>query len=139
MAIYVYWFLLALILFGLELMTGSFYLLIVAISMAIGGVFALFGVGFTGQLTLAALAGFVGIIWLKRFKAEYTTNETNQSLDVGQPVKILLWHDKMRARVFYRGAEWDAELENTNCGHNGVFYIKELRGSTLILTNKTPV
>ena len=45
MAIYVYWFLLALVLLGLELATGTFYLLMLSIAMAVGGVAALFGLG----------------------------------------------------------------------------------------------
>ena len=48
MAVYVYWFLLALVLLGLEMVTGTFYLLVVSIAMAIGGLAALLGVFVSG-------------------------------------------------------------------------------------------
>ncbi len=139
MAIYVYWFLLALILIGLEMATGTFYLLIVAIAMAIGGAADLLGFVFPAQLVLAALAGITGIILLLRWRSGHVSDNAKQSLDIGQPVKVLTWHDDGTARVFYRGAEWDAKLENKEDGHEGIFYIKDIRGSVLILTNRKTV
>jgi membrane protein implicated in regulation of membrane protease activity len=139
MALYIYWFLLALILVGLEMATGTFYLLIVAIAMAIGGAFALLGIAFSAQLALAALAGIAGIVLLRRWKGGHISNATILSLDTGQPVEVLIWRDDGTARVFYRGAEWNAELEAQDGGHDGVFYIKDMRGSVLILTNRKPI
>lgn len=136
MTLYVYWFLLALILVGLEIATGTFYLLIVAIAMAIGGISALFDIAFSTQLTLAGFAGVAGIVLLERWKSKHPSDTTNLNLDIGQPVKILIWKEDGTARVFYRGAEWDAELEAKDKRHEGIFYIKEIRGSLLILTNK---
>ena len=139
MALYIYWFLLALILVGLEMATGTFYLLIVALAMAIGGVFALLGMAFSAQLALAALAGIVGNILLRRWKKEHLSDAMNLNLDIGQPVEVLTWRDDGTARVFYRGAEWDAELEAKDSGHEGVFYIKGIKGSVLILINRKTI
>ena len=139
MTIYVYWFLLALILVGLEMATGTFYLLIVGIAMAIGGAADLLGLVFAAQLALAALAGITGIILLLRWKSAHVSEATSQSLDIGQPVKVLTWYDDEAARVFYRGAEWDAKLETKESGHEGIFYIKDIRGSVLVLTNRKTV
>lgn len=136
MAIYVYWFVLALILVGLEMATGTFYLLVVSIALAIGGVAALLGLGITAQFALASLAGVAGTVLLRRWKAGSVDNNASQSLDAGQPVKVLSWHDDGTARVFYRGAEWDAELESSDAGKDGAFYIKDIRGSVLVLTNR---
>jgi membrane protein implicated in regulation of membrane protease activity len=139
MAIYVYWFLLALVLVGLEMATGTFYLLVVSIAMAIGGAAAMLGLGITAQLALAALSGVAGIVLLRRWKGGSTATAASQSLDTGQPVKVLTWRDDGTARVFYRGAEWDAELEANDSGRDGVFYIKDIRGSVLILTHHKTV
>ena len=139
MALYIYWFLLALILVGLEMATGTFYLLIVAIAMAIGGSFALLGIAFSAQLALAALAGIAGIVLLRRWRGGHISDATTLSLDTGQPVKVLTWRDDGTARVFYRGTEWDAELDSKDGGHDGVFYIKDIRGSVLVLTNRKPI
>ncbi len=136
MAIYVYWFVLALILVGLEMATGTFYLLVVSIALAIGGVAALLGLGITAQFALASLAGVTGTVLLRRWKAGSVDNNASQSLDAGQLVKVLSWHDDGKARVFYRGAEWDAELESSDAGKDGAFYIKDIRGSVLVLTNR---
>lgn len=139
MALYVYWFLLALVLIGLEMATGTFYLLVVAIAMGLGGAAALLGMGLAAQLAVAALAGVVGIVLLRRWKGGSSTDAASESLDTGQPVKVLTWREDGTARVFYRGAEWDAELESVDSGHEGTLYIRAMRGSVLILTNHKPV
>lgn len=139
MALYIYWFLLALILVGLEMATGTFYLLIVAIAMAIGGTAALLGLTISAQLALAALAGIGGIILLRRWKDRQISGGPIQSLDIGQPVEILTWRNDGTARVFYRGTEWNGELDTQDSGHDGVFYIKDIKGSVLVLTKQKTV
>lgn len=135
MAMYIYWFLLALILLGLEMATGTFYLLMLAVAMAVGGLFAFFGFAFSIQLLTAALVGVAGIFVLFHLKGTHPENPTSQGLDIGQPVKILTLRTDGTARVFYRGAEWDAELNRASADPDAVFYIKEIRGSVLILTH----
>jgi len=136
MALYVYWFLLALVLIGLEMATGTFYLLVVAIAMGLGGAAALLGMGLAAQLAVAALAGVVGIVLLRRWKGGSSTDAASASLDTGRPVKVLTWREDGTARVLYRGAEWDAELEAADSGHEGTFYIKAMRGSVLVLEHR---
>jgi len=138
MSIYVYWFLLALVLLGVEMATGTFYLLVVSVAMAVGGVAALLGLGLPVQLALAALAGVLGIVILRRWRGGKAGDAASQSFDTGQPVRILSWHEDGTARVYYRGAEWDAEPESADVERDGKFYIKEIRGSVLVLTNRKP-
>jgi len=138
MALYVYWFLLALVLVGLEMATGTFYLLILSIVTAVGGVAALLGLGMPVQLALVALAGVVGIVLLRRWKGGRISNAESQNLDVGLPVKVLAWHDDGTARVFFRGAEWDAELDIPSSGRDGTFFVKAMRGSIIIMTSHKP-
>ncbi len=138
MEIYVYWFLLALVLIGIEMATGTFYLLVIAIALAVGGVMALLGLGLPAQFVVAALAGIIGIIILRKWEGISTSDASSQSLDVGQAVKVLTWRDDGTARVLYRGAEWDAELDTPTSGHEGTFYIKSMNGSILVLTHHKP-
>lgn len=138
MAIYVYWFLLALVLLGLEMATGTFYLLVISIAMAVGGAVALLGLALPAQLFAAALAGVVGIVLLRRSKDGGSGDAGSQSLDEGQPVKVLTWRDDGTARVFYRGAEWDAQLAAGEMDHDGQFIIKSIHGSILVLTKQKP-
>lgn len=135
MAIYIYWFLLALLLLGLELATGTFYLLVVSIALAVGGFAALLDASLTWQLILSALAMITGTFILRRWKSTRVHEDSGASLDIGQPVQVLKWHENGSARVFYRGAEWDAELESADTPHNGTFYIAAVHGSSLVLTH----
>jgi len=136
MEIYVYWFLLGLVLLGLEMVTGTFYLLVVAIAAAVGGVAALLGIGMAVELMLSALTGIIGIFILQRLKAAQTDDVSNSSFDVGQPVQVLKWNDNGLARVIYRGAEWDAELESTDTPRDATLYIASMHGSGLVLTHR---
>ncbi len=139
MALYVYWFVLALVLFGVEMVTGTFYLLVISIALAAGGTVALLGLGLPAQLVFAAMTGIIGIIILRRWKGGGTSDASSQSLDIGQPVGVLSWRDDGVARVHYRGSEWDAELDVPDAAHEGMFYIKAMRGSVLVLTHSKPV
>ena len=136
MEIYIYWFLLALVLIGLEMATGTFYLLMVAIAMAVGGLAALWGAGVTWQLTLSALMVIAGTIVLRRWKGSQVKEVASASLDIGQAVKVIKWNDNGSARVFYRGAEWDAEPESADTPHDETLYIAAVRGSGLVLAHR---
>ena len=138
MAPYVYWFLLALGLVMLELATGTFYILVLALALAIGGFAALLGLSQPTQLTISAMAGIVGTLILHRTRRAKSVNAPNQSLDIGQPVQSVNWHKDGGARAQYRGTEWNAEPEISDMPREGPFYIKALRGSTLILTHHKP-
>jgi membrane protein implicated in regulation of membrane protease activity len=133
---YIYWFMLALVLLGMEMVTGTFYLLIVAVAMAVGGLAAFLGMSLAWQLILGAVTGITGTIILRRWKSGHATEATNGSLDIGQPVRVIKWHDNGSARVFYRGAEWDAELESAETPRDGTLYIAAVRGSGLVLTHR---
>ncbi len=138
MAIYSYWFLLALVLLGLEMATGTFYLLVVSIAMAVAGLAALFSASMAWQLMLCALTVMAGTMILRRWRSAQTSEVAGASLDIGQPVEILTWLESGKARVLYRGAEWDAEPASADMPRDGTFYIKELRGSSLVLTHRKP-
>lgn len=138
MAPYVYWFLLALVLLALEMATGTFYMLVLSIALGIGGVVALLGLSLPLQLTFSAVTGIVGTVILRRAKFGRLETASSQGLDVGQPVQPLTWRDDGSLRVFYRGAEWDAEPESADITRDQPLYIKAMRGSTLILTHHKP-
>lgn len=135
MEIYVYWFLLALLLVGLEIATGTFYLLVIAVALAVGGAAAALGVSLEGQLVFSAVTGVAGIVMLRRWKRNQSINSPEVGLDIGLPVKVIKWNDNGTVRVFYRGAEWDAELESPDTPHEGMLYIKSVHGSGLVLTH----
>lgn len=137
MEYYIYWFVLGLIFLGVELATGTFYMLVLAIALGAGGVSALLGFIPELQYVIAAAVGLVGTLVLRRFRMTAQSRPSkDQSLDLGQPVKVLQWREDGSARVHYRGADWDAEPESADMPHDGLFYIREVRGNTLILTHE---
>jgi len=138
MEIYSYWFLLALLLLGLEMATGTFYLLMLSIAMVVGGLAAMLALSMIWQLSLCALAVILGAIILRRWKKGQVNEVAGASLDVGHPVQVLTWHENGSVRVLYRGAEWDAEPESADMPRDGTFYIKAVRGSSLVLTHIKP-
>ncbi len=131
---YIYWFVLALVMLGLEMATGTFYMLVLALALGAGGVAALLGVSVPWQLASSAVVGIIGTLLVSRMRSVGGRAAVNQSLDIGQYVKVITWREDGSARVFYRGAEWDAEPESADMARDGVFYIKAIRGSKLVLT-----
>jgi membrane protein implicated in regulation of membrane protease activity len=138
MASYIYWFMLALLLLGLEMATGTFYMLVLSLAVALGGVAALAGMELAMQLTLVGVAAVAGTVILRRTRSARPDAASNSSLDIGQPVQVVAWNADGTARVHYRGADWDAELESGDMPREGVLYIKATQGSKLILTQHKP-
>lgn len=135
---YIYWFVLALLLLGFEMVTGTFYLMVVAIGMSVGGFTAWLNASMTWQLSLCALTVLAGTFILRRWKNTQPVSNISavNNLDVGQPVKILKWNENGSARVVYRGAEWHAELASAETARDATLYIESVRGSCLILTHR---
>lgn len=138
------WFVLAGLAVGVELFTGTFYLLMIAIGLAAGGVAALLGGSLEWQLLAAAVIGVAAVGLLRRSRFGKLINKSkagrdpNVVLDVGRSLRVEQWSEldgAPRARVRYRGAEWDVELAPGNAAQRGRFIIQEVRGSRLIVTS----
>ena len=65
MAGYVWWFVIGFGLLVAELLTGTFYLLVIAVAMGMAGLAALLGAPFALQLVIAAAIGLGGSMWLR--------------------------------------------------------------------------
>jgi membrane protein implicated in regulation of membrane protease activity len=132
------WWIGSAVLVGAEMVTGTFYLLAIAIAFASGGVVAWMDFSPAAQLTVAAVMSAIAVIVLRRWKARRTGVRLPANLDVGHPVQVTAWQDDGTARVSYRGAQWDAELQNADTPRNPTLYIAEVRGSVLILSDRRP-
>lgn len=135
---YLVWFVAGIILLIAELVTGTFYLFMVAIGCAAGGLVALADAPLIVQVVLGAAVGFGAIVALRRSRWGRVNRrgEAGENpdvvLDIGQTVQVWAWQDGA-ARVSYRGAEWDAVPESPQAAATGVLVIKAVRGSTLVL------
>jgi membrane protein implicated in regulation of membrane protease activity len=135
------WFVLAGVLVGAELFTGTFYLLMIALGMAAGGVAALCGALVEWQLLAAAIIGIAAVLLLRRsrfgrLRKTDARHDPNVILDIGQTVEVAAWQEQGShhvARVPYRGALWDVELETGHRALPGIHVIREIRGSRLFV------
>jgi membrane protein implicated in regulation of membrane protease activity len=121
----------------LELFTGTFYLLMIAIGLATGALAALAGAGTPVETKVAGLVGLVGTGVVRgsnfgRPSRSDTARDPNVNLDIGQTVNVPQWQDGT-ARVMYRGAQWDVELAPGAHAAPGQYTIREVRGSRLIV------
>ncbi len=138
MTSYATWFVMALALLGVEIAIGTFYMLVLSLAFAVGGLAALAGFEPHVQMAIAAVAGVIGIVILNRVRKAHPARVPGVDIDVGQPVRVVVWNADGTARVQYRGAEWDAEPESPNTPHDTQLYIKATHGSKLILTQHKP-
>jgi membrane protein implicated in regulation of membrane protease activity len=122
----------------LELFSGTFYLLMIAIGLVAGAVAAFFGLGEVASLLVAAVVGVAATVVLRRSRygkqqqRVQAERDPNVNLDIGQTVNVPAWQDGA-ARVMYRGALWDVELAPGSNAAPGPYTIREVRGSRLIV------
>lgn len=145
MADWMVWTMLAGGLVILEMFIGTFYLLMIAIGMGSGALVALAGEPWALQLLTAALVGIVCTVVLRRSRwgrlpRSDAARDPNVNLDIGQTVEVGEWSADhgapRRARVMYRGAMWDVELEEGAPAVAGTFVIREVRGSRLVVSGR---
>lgn len=134
MALYYLWWIAAAILVGVEMMTGTFFLLIVALACVAGGLVAYIGFDASWQWGVAAVIEVIGtaavVLWKKKFA---TQPRLSNNLDVGQQVSVLEWRDNDTARVSYRGTQWDAVLDSPATPKREHMVIMGMRGAQLVL------
>lgn len=133
------WFSLAILLVIAEMTTGTFYLLMVALGLAAGGIAAMAGLTFPAQTALASLVSVIAILLLRRSRFGRNkqrggaVRNPDVNLDIGEEIVIAQWTADGRARASYRGAEWSVELSGTQPAVPGRYRIVELRGNTLLV------
>jgi membrane protein implicated in regulation of membrane protease activity len=139
MSDWIWWMVLAFGLLILELLTGTFYLLVIAAALAGGGLAGLAGASFELQLVVAAVMGFSGAVWLRRSRFGRLKTEADdlQNMDIGQVVRIDSWSAGNTARAQYRGAEWDVLLASGESAAPGEFVIQAVQGSRLVVARKS--
>src|ERR1700737_1055106 len=86
------WWIAAAALVAAELLTGTFYLLVVGIALAFGGAAAWFDASVPVQWLIAAALGVIGTVMLQRWKRDLALRTpAQQGLDIGQMVQAQSW------------------------------------------------
>jgi membrane protein implicated in regulation of membrane protease activity len=125
---------LALVLAGVEMLTGTFYLLALAMAMIAGGVVGWLGGSFAWQLCAVSVTGVAGCLAAYYWHHKAGGKPQQQmAFDVGQRVQVLIWNDDGSARVSYRGSRWDAIAATPETPRRDSMVIVEVRGSILVL------
>jgi len=140
MADYLIWAAAGLVLVISELVTATFYLLVLGIAALVGAGVAFLGLGFWYQAITAALVAIAGVVWIQH-RRQLITPAVMPSPDHAQPVTWESWIDQSQklARVSYRGASWEARVTGDCAGEPGeMLYISAVHGNTLEITKTRP-
>ena len=136
-----WWWLAAGSLIAVELVTGTFYLLMISVGLCAAALAAHAGLDATWQWVIAAVMGGGTVsVWrsYRRTQPPPAPAQANQdvNMDVGAVVQVTEWQADNTCRVKYRGALWDAALQHGS--HNqaaqpGQHVVAEVIGNCLIL------
>ncbi len=133
------WWLLTGAAIAVELVTGTFYLLMLALGLAAGALAAHLGIGMVAQMVIAAIVGGGSVVawhfYRSKKPAPLTANANRDvHLDIGEAVHVSHWNADGTASVKFRGAQWTAESANPGePAVAGNFKIKEMRGNRLVI------
>ena len=132
------WWLLAGAAVAIELMTGTFYLLMLAIGLAAGALAAHLGAQMPVQLVTAALVGGGAVAaWHllrdRRVPSLSAAANPDVNLDIGEPVMVDAWRPDGTAQVRYRGASWTVAALPGTAPVAGLHRVREVVGNRLIV------
>ena len=132
------WWLMAGVTVAIELLSGTFYLLMLAIGMAAGAVAAHMGLGLTMQIVTCAVVGAstVLVAYIKRRSRPGEPSpraERSVNLDVGETIHVERWQPDGTAQVKYRGAQWAVVSADGATGLTGAHRVVRVEGNRLIV------
>ena len=121
-----------------ELLTGTFYLLMLAIGLVAAALAAHLGLTSTWQVIAAAVVGG-GATALWHFKrasqprSAPVRENRDANLDIGERVFVAGWAADRTARVQYRGSGWTARLQPGAVAQAGAHTVSAVEGNWLVL------
>jgi membrane protein implicated in regulation of membrane protease activity len=134
------WAILGLTLVIVELMSGTFYLLVLGIAAFGAALAAWLGQPFGVQAVVAGVIAALGCYGVHVYRVKNTTRPM-APVDAGQPASFENWVDQgaRLARVRYRGALWDALVDGDAAVDAGaMLYVVTANGNTLKVTTRRP-
>jgi membrane protein implicated in regulation of membrane protease activity len=134
------WAILGLALVIAELLTGTFYLLMLGVAAFGAAAAAWLALGFEPQIIVFALVAGAGCYGVHAWRAR-NRGAQMAPIDAGNPATFESWIDEpgRLARVRYRGAPWDARVEGAELPQpGGLVYVREADGNTLKVAARPP-
>lgn len=132
------WWVVAGAVIAVELVTGTFYLLMLSVGLVAAAIAAYLGATLTLQWAVAAAVGGGAVVAWRGYKksqpAEAPANANrNVNLDVGETVHVAVWSADGTSTVKYRGAQWDVALMSGEIAAAGNYTIVEVVGSRFMV------
>lgn len=140
MAHYIVWLLIGFGLLIVELLTGTFYLLVLGIAAFGGAAAAWLGHGFPAQIVTTAVVAAVGS-WLVHGYRIRNAQQQMKPVDFARPVTFEKWMNQQDrlARVRYRDASWEALVESdAGIEAGATLYILSTDGNMLRVSKSRP-
>jgi membrane protein implicated in regulation of membrane protease activity len=135
------WAVIGLVLVIVEVVTGTFYLLMLGVAAFGAALAAWLGLGFSAQSIVAVLVSAVGCYGVHVYRAKNSAQQM-APIDAGMPASFESWLDAgaRLARVRYRGASWDARVEGGEAVEPGAtVYVLAAEGNTLRVAKNKPI
>ena len=123
---------------AVELATGTFYLLMMALGLASAALAAHLGAASSVQIIVAALVGGgATAVWhWRRFNQPHSAparENRDVNLDIGERVNVVVWQADGTARIDYRGSTWTARLAPGEAPVSGEQRIVAVEGNWLVV------
>ena len=123
-----------------ELLSGTFYLLMLGIAAFGAAAAAGLGFIFAVQSVIACVVAAAGCYGVHAYRAKNSSRQM-APIDAGMPASFESWTDSgaRLARVRYRGASWDARVEGAEAIEPGAtVYVLAADGNTLKVSKTRP-
>ena len=133
------WWVVAAAAVAIELATGTFYLLMIAVGLVAGAIASQLGLPLVWQLLVAAAVGGGAVAawhWHRGKSPGPLPANANPdvNLDIGEAVQVSAWNPDGTTTVKFRGATWTAVPANpAESMSAGSFRIKEMLGNRLVI------
>lgn len=127
-----------------ELVTGTFYLLVIGLGAFAGAAAAWLGAGIFVQAVAGSAVALAGAWAVHHWHFANRKGDEGRGnlLDRGQPVVLEGWSNESAgmARVKYRGTSWDARFvpDNGRPVPGSTLYIEAMDGNTLVVVAAPP-
>ena len=134
------WAIVGLALVIVELLSGTFYLLMLGVAAFGAAGAAWLGYDFPAQVAVASVIAAAGCYGVHVYREKNRTRQM-PSIDAGMPASFETWIDAPArlARVRYRGASWDARVEGLEALEPGTtVYVLTTDGNTLKVVKNRP-
>jgi len=144
MDLWLIWIVAGFVLVIAELVTGTFYLLVIAVGAFAGALVAWLGGNVLVQAAAGSAVAILGAVLVHHWHAAHNKADAGRAnfLDRGQAVVLEGWKDEGSriARVKYRGAWWDARLARAedHPAPGTTLYIEGQEGNTLVVAIAPP-